>query len=86
MLNRIRMWAGLLYSGHNPVTCQHGNEPSDFIKGEEFSDQLSDHKCIVIIKSMSQNCDSCYFVLNVRRPYSKRVHFKTFPPVITAVM
>jgi len=34
-------------SGHGPVagSCEHGNEPSDSIKGGEFIDYLSDLAC-----------------------------------------
>jgi hypothetical protein len=27
-------------------SCEHGNEPSGFIKGEEFLDQLRDHNLL----------------------------------------
>jgi hypothetical protein len=32
-------------SGHRPVagSCEYGNEPSSFIKGEEFLKQLSEY-------------------------------------------
>jgi hypothetical protein len=28
------------------ASCEHGNEPLDSIKGEEFLDQLSDYKLL----------------------------------------
>jgi len=36
------------------VSCEHGNEPLDFIKGGQFLDQLSEYK---LIKKESAPCN-----------------------------